>query len=143
MDIERIIADLKRDEGFSPVAYWDADQWTYGYGTKAPGQGAVISYKEAKVALEERVVIAIRDFEDIFRDCRENINEVRAELLVQMAYNLGKTKLMKFRRMIHFIRLNDWMQAAYEAQDSKWFKQTGNRAKRIVRQLATGKREDS
>lgn len=141
MDIERLIKRIADDEGFSPVAYWDRDHYTYGFGTPAPSQSAVISYKEAKVALEERVMQAIREFETIFRDCRENINDVRAEALVNMLFNLGETRFLGFRKMRQYIRRNDWMNAAYEAQDSDWWKQTGIRAKRIVRELATGKKE--
>ena len=143
MDLERIVAQLMADEGFSPVAFWDNDQYSYGFGCKAPGPSAVISYKEAVSLLEERAEQSIREYQDIFRDAAVEITEVRAEALVNMLYNLGRTKFMKFRRMLHFLDKGNWMQAAYEAQDSLWFKQTGNRAKRIVRQLATGKREDS
>lgn len=142
MDIERILRDLRRDEGYSPISYYDTDQFSWGYGTKAPGPGASISLADAEKELADRVLVAIKDFEDIFRDCRENISEERAEVLVQMAYNLGATKLRSFRRMLAAIRRNDWMQAAYEARDSRWYKQTGKRSRRIVRQLATGKREE-
>jgi len=142
MDIERLIHRIAKDEGFSPVSYWDRDHFSYGFGTPAPAQSSVISYKEAKAALEERVMQAIREFETIFHDCRENISDVRAEALVNMLFNLGETRFLGFRKMRAAIRRNDWMEAAYQAQDSKWFKQTGRRAKRIVRQLATGKREE-
>lgn len=142
MNIERLILQLKADEGFSPTAYWDRDHWTYGFGTPAPGPTATISYKAAESILEDRTMQAVREFETIVHDCRENINDIRAEALVNMLFNLGETRFLGFRKMRAAIRRNDWMEAAYQAQDSKWFKQTGRRAKRIVRQLATGKREE-
>lgn len=141
MDIERILKQLEADEGFSPCAYWDNDQWSYGFGCRAPHGSAVISYKEAKSLLEEEVQTAIKDFETVFSDCRDNFNEVREEALVNMLFNLGRTKVLKFRKMLSAIRRNDWMEAAYQAQQSLWYAQVGNRAKRIVRELATGKRE--
>ena len=139
MDIERLIAQLKSDEGFSPVAYFDNDQWSYGYGCKAPHEGAAISLHDAEALLADRVQLAIRDFEDIYSDCRDNINEVRAEALCNMAFNLGKTKLLKFRNMNAAIRRNDWMDAAHHAITSLWYTQVGSRARRICGELATGK----
>jgi lysozyme len=143
MDIERIINRLMQDEGFSQNAYWDNEQYSYGFGCRAPHGSAVISYKEAASLLADEVQYAIKDFESIFRDCRENINEIRAEALVNMAFNLGKTKLLKFRKMIAAIRRNDWLEAAYQAQNSAWYGQVGNRAKRIVKELATGEVADA
>jgi len=59
-----------------------------------------------------------------------------------MLYNLGRTRFVKFRRMIRAIDRGDWLQAAYEAQESDWYKQVGKRAERIVKEIATGKREE-
>ena len=141
MDVERLINTIKLDEGFSPVAYFDNDQWSFGFGCKAPYEGAMISLHDAEALLADRVQLAIRDFEDIYSDCRDNINDVRAESLVNMCFNLGKTKMIKFRKMNAAIRRNDWMEAAHQAISSAWYGQVGNRAKRIVKELATGEKE--
>jgi lysozyme len=140
MDIERLIARIKADEGFSPVAFWDNDQFSFGYGCRAPGEGATITEPEACGLLCDEVQVAIIDFESLYSDCRSNINDVRAEALTNMAFNLGKTKLLKFRKMNAAIRRNDWMEAAHQAVSSLWYGQVGNRAKRIVKELATGER---
>lgn len=144
MDIERIVADIKRDEGFSPNAYWDMSRWSIGYGTLALGESSVISHKEAEAALMDALQEAIKDFETIFAGCRDIISDERAEVLIELLYNIGKPRFLSFKRMIHFVRLGKWMEAAYELQDSKWFKddlKANVRARRFVRQLATGKRE--
>ena len=141
MDIERLIAQLKADEGFSPVAFWDNEQWTFGYGCKAPHEGAAITEENASILLEEEMFEAISDFENLYADCRGNINDVRAEALTNMAFNLGKTKLLKFRKMNAAIRVNDWYEAASQAANSAWFHQVGKRAIRICRELATGEKE--
>ena len=145
MDIERIVASLKKDEGFSPTAYWDVSRWSIGFGTLAPHGSAVISYKEAEAALMDALQEAIKDFETIFSDCRDIISDPRAEVFIQLLYNMGRKRVLGFPRMIHFARLGMWMESAYELQDSKWFREDlkGNaRARRLVRQLATGKREE-
>ena len=141
MNIERLIKTIKLDEGFSPVATWDNEQFSYGYGCKAPYEGAIISEEKAYILLNDEVLNAMKDFMDIYSDCQDNINDVRAEALVNMVFNLGKTKLLKFRKMNAAIRRNDWMEAAHQAVASAWYGQVGNRAKRIVKELATGEKE--
>jgi lysozyme len=46
---------IKKSEGFSPTAQWDYKQWTYGYGTRAPGQGATINETAAEAALKVEI----------------------------------------------------------------------------------------
>ena len=59
MNIERIIERVKQEEGFRPVAYWDRKQWTYGYGCKAPGEGATITEPEAVKLLWRHILEAV------------------------------------------------------------------------------------
>ena len=141
MNLDRLVARVKKDEGFSPVAYWDREQWTFGYGCRAPGEGATITEAEAETLLLDELWEAVHDYESIYYDCMGVINDVRAEALTNMAFNLGKTKLLKFRKMNAAIHRGDWMEAAYQARDSTWFTQVGKRAQRIVKELATGEKE--
>ena len=141
MNIERLIGQLKKDEGFSPIAFWDNEQWTYGYGCKAPHEGATISEKDAAILLNDEALEAMKDFMGLYDDCQELINDVRAEALTNMAFNLGKTKLLKFRKMNAAIRRNEWMEAAKQARLSNWYMQVGKRSERIAKELATGEKE--
>ena len=140
MNIERLIKTIKLDEGFSPVAYFDNEQFSYGYGCKAPYEGAIISEEKAYILLNDEVLNAMKDFMDIYSDCQDNINDVRAEALCNLVFNIGKTKLLKFRKMNKAIRSNDWTTAAYEAMNSNWYKQVGKRAVRICKELASGEK---
>jgi len=56
----------------------------------------------------------------------------RQAILVDMAYNLGATKLSEFVKMREAILAGDYQRAASEMKDSKWYKQTGRRAKQHV-----------
>ena len=143
MQIELIVSQLKKDEGFIPVPFWDNDQWTYGYGCKAPGPFATISKEEASVTLFRRAQAAVDDFYDIYAGCV--MTERREHALVNMCFNLGETKLRKFKRMNAAVRANDWEKAADEAKHSTWFEQLSiannqkeERAERIVRELKEG-----
>jgi GH24 family phage-related lysozyme (muramidase) len=145
MNKDRIVACLKQDEGFSPVSFWDNDQWTWGHGTKAPGKDRTISREDAAIALSNRVDLAIMDYQKFFTGTE--IDPVRAEALVNMLFNLGETKFRLFVNLIRAVRIGDWGHAAFAAYKSKWFTQLSKpglksieRAERIVWELLTGEK---
>jgi len=45
-----------------------------------------------------------------------------------MCFNLGGTRLSKFRNMLKACREHDWNKMAAEMQDSRWFTQVGRRS---------------
>jgi GH24 family phage-related lysozyme (muramidase) len=138
-----VIAQLQLDEGFSAESFWDNEQWTFGYGCKAPGPGARITKEQATVLLDKRAQYAIDDFYDIYAGCV--MTEVREHALVNMCFNLGETKLRKFKKMNAAVRSGNWEKAAAEAKDSAWYTELSipdngqeERAERIVRELREG-----
>lgn len=52
--------------------------------------------------------------------------------LGNMAYQLGVDGLLGFRVMFAALAVGDRKRAAEAAQDSRWFRQTPNRAKRVI-----------
>ena len=52
-----------------------------------------------------------------------------------MAFNLGMTKLKKFKNMLTAINAEDYKTAAKEGLDSRWAKQVYNRSKRLMDRL--------
>jgi lysozyme len=52
--------------------------------------------------------------------------------LTDMSFNLGLTKLNKFKNMKEALQNDDYITAAAEAQDSNWFNQVKNRGPRTV-----------
>ena len=136
MNRQAIIDQLKEDEDFKSVAYWDVNGWRYGFGCTAPCEGATITYGEAEVLLGKRVDQAIQEFHEIFAD--QPMSDVRQGALVNMVFNLGKCGVLKFRKMIAAAKADNWNKAADEAKNSLWYKQTGNRAKRIVEEIRKG-----
>ena len=59
-----------------------------------------------------------------------------------MAFNLGITKLKKFKMMFLAIDSGDYVRASEEGLDSKWAKQVYNRAKRLMNRLRDADIED-
>ena len=61
-------------------------------------------------------------------------NEVK-EILVNMMFNLGRPRLSKFIKMNVALVGADWKTAAKEGRDSRWYRQVGNRAERLMSRL--------
>jgi GH24 family phage-related lysozyme (muramidase) len=67
-----------------------------------------------------------------------NIDYARQVALIDMVFNMGKSSLAEFDRMMAAIAQEDWETAADEAEDSEWFRQVGRRGPRNVETLRTG-----
>jgi len=69
-------------------------------------------------------------FDSLPSDCKT--------VLMEMCYQLGVTGVSKFKKALKAMEGGDWEKAADEMLDSKWAKQTPNRAKEmsnIIRSL--------
>ena len=137
MNKDKILAQLKIDEGFCEKPYWDRTQWTYGYGCKAPSKNARITESEAAIYLSKRVDQSIREYNEIFGKYN-HIDETRQHALVNMLFNLGMAGLLNFKNTLNFIKIGSWKNAANNARKSLWFKQVGKRAIRICKELELG-----
>lgn len=62
----------------------------------------------------------------------------RRDAIHQMAYQLGVTGFMEFKQLRMAAMAGDWRGAQLAGLDSKWARQTPNRAKRVTTQIFTG-----
>lgn len=69
------------------------------------------------------------------------LSEARQAVLVDMAFNLGETRLRGFRKMLSAIEHGQYRIAADEMLDSKWASQVHGRAERLARMMRTGEWE--
>jgi len=74
---------------------------------------------------------------DVF-PCWAHFSANRKLALVDMAFNLGRPRLVKFKRMIGAVQRADWNTAADEAMDSKWYNQVKSRGPRVVSLIREG-----
>ena len=82
------------------------------------------------------------DLGNVLKECEEHFHqnwsiwpeEVKL-IIANMAFNLGMTKLKKFKLMLTAINKEDYKTAAKEGLDSRWAKQVHNRAKRLMGRL--------
>jgi len=66
----------------------------------------------------------------------EKLNDDRRAIILSMSYQMGTSGVSKFKNMWKALDAGDYEQAAVEALDSKWAKQTPERAKRHAQVLA-------
>lgn len=125
-------ASLIKHEGYSEDSYKDTKgNWTIGVGHLLGKGEHFRTYRYGKDKIEkilyEDMSIAINDCYHIFESYNTLPFGVRLAL-ADMAFNLGRPNLKKFKKMIAAIDCTDWIIASDEMLDSKWARQVGSRA---------------
>lgn len=68
----------------------------------------------------------------------DHLNDVRQEVVMNLSFNLGYSRLAGFKRFLSALNSSDFGDAAAELQDSKWFGQVKDRGVRLVKAMRTG-----
>ena len=127
MDVQEYV---KKNEGLRLKPYLcPTGILTIGYGHNLE-EG--ISESVAEVIFNEDIQVAINDVLDIFSNNKGEYQLVlssnRYIALVDMMFNLGKSRFLTFKKMIKAIKKKDWDRAADELLDSKYANQVKQRA---------------
>jgi lysozyme len=128
---DKLLEELKEDEDFRGMPYDDnLGIPTIGYGTKLP-----LDKTEATLLLEKRfndTLIEVKNNVSFFDELAEDAQEV----ILNMSYNMGVPRIMKFKKMFAALEEADYKEASKEMINSKWYHQVGNRAKRLVEKMS-------
>lgn len=128
--IDAIVSDLKHDEGLDLFPYKDGfGNWTIGYGRNLSANG--ISVEEAIYLFQHDIQTAADDVVALVPDIEEHPESVM-RALINMAFNMGRSRLSEFKLMLAALKARDYATAAAEALNSKWARQVGNRAQRVA-----------
>jgi len=71
-----------------------------------------------------------------------DLGAARQAVLIDMAFNLGTSGLLSFKRALGHIRCCEYEAAAAEMLDSRWANQVGERARRLAWMMETGRWPD-
>ena len=96
--------------------------------------GTPITAQRSRECFDKDVVTAIKDCERLYGQWHNWPEEVQL-VLVNMAFNLGATRLAKFMNFKNMLSQGKWKEAAVEGRDSLWYRQVTNRAERLMRRL--------
>ena len=131
-------AQLVRHEGLRLKPYRDTvGKLTVGVGRNLDDVG--ISEAEALTLLAADVARAEAGL-DARLPWWRTLDPVRADVLVDMAFNLGIAGLCGFERTLGAVREGRWEDAAAGMAASAWARQVGGRATELARQMRTGVR---
>ena len=138
MDMDRLMESVKKHEGYRNKVYLD----TLGKRTVGVGHLCVEDFWEDDKEYEEKFLMEVLadDLQNAIKGARElkeehsctDIDEIAQEILVEMVFQLGKNGVSKFRNMWKALAEKNYIGASFEMLDSKWAKQTPNRAKSMA-----------
>lgn len=133
MSSAKIVADLRREEGWRAEPYQDhLGFWTIGYGFLIDGRKSVkLPERVGDFWLEVLVEQTTQALDDALPWLMAQPEEVR-RALVNMAYQMGVAGVLRFQKMLDALKAGDRALAANEALDSTWAKQTPQRAQRVA-----------
>ena len=139
MNMERLLKSVKEHEGYRNKVYLDS----LGKRTVGVGHLCVEDFWEDDKEYEEKFLLtilehdlksAIKSAEELCSDCPD-LDDLAKELIVEMVFQLGKTGVSKFRNMWKCLSEENMVGASYEMLDSRWAKQTPNRANEMANHM--------
>jgi lysozyme len=127
-----LTAQLIRHEGMKLHPYrCTAYKTTIGCGRNLTDKG--ITEEEALYLLNNDIQEVLYDLEyRIFRSQWPDLPETVQMVLANMRFQLGPVGFRSFKNMIAAVKQKDFAQAAIEMTNSKWAKQTPNRAYELI-----------
>ena len=143
MNIDKLRRDLEIDEGVKYEIYLDHLGYpTFGIGhliTEDDSEdgldvGTSIDTVRVHEAFEDDVQNVLSDCEKLYVQWEHLPEEVQL-IVANMMFNMGYTRLSKFKGMKRGVDARDWNAAADEMVDSRWYNQVTNRADRLVKRM--------
>ena len=127
---------IKKNEGFSAKPYKDQLGFlTIGYGhlilsnEKNLIQEQINKSKLEKIFLED-FENAKKDFNIFFK--KKKFNNKTTELLIEMIFQLGLRNVLKFKKLLKYLKKGNRYLVCFEMMNSLWYNQTPNRVKGLI-----------
>lgn len=78
---------------------------------------------------------AIKIAQDLLGDMWGELSDIRKRAVVDISYNIGKTRISKMTKFISFMQAGDFSAAGDSLRTSKWFSQVGRRGPNVVNMI--------
>ena len=137
MNYDKLLESVKKHEGYKNHVYLD----TLGKRTVGVGHLCVEDFWEDDKEYEEDFLMDIlkKDLQQAIRQADSmceglKISEDAKIIIIEMIFQLGGTGVSKFRKMWQALQQDppDYAEASVQMLDSRWAKQTPNRAKEMA-----------
>jgi len=133
--MQTLINEVKNDEGYRSRIYKDTEGFlTIGYGLNLD---AGISEELATVILQWQLSDSANSLRGLLSFWSQ-LSTARQEVFINMHFNLGTPKFLQFQRMLEAARKGNVQGVCTEMRESKWFKQVGKRAERLIEKYRIG-----
>ena len=141
---DQLIAQIKRHEGKvtqggKHVPYQDhLGYWTLGYGR------LIDSKLSGGISEGEAMFMLRNDISNVYGELThaypwiDDLDAARRDVLINMCFNMGLTRLAKFKKTLAAVRAGEYEVAASEMLDSLWADQVGKRANELAEQMVRG-----
>jgi len=140
-----LLNQIRRHEGLRLEPYKCSEGYlTIGFGRNIETNG--ISEAEAEFMLLNDLLMVEGELKD--EGWYNQLDETRRAVVLNMAFNLGKPTLLKFKKFIGALSDDDYETASKEmvtgsnGGESKWASQVGKRAYELADQMRTGEWQD-
>ena len=142
MNMDRLLQSVKKHEGYRNKVYLD----TLGKRTVGVGHLCVEDFWEDDKEYEEKFLMtilehdlqtAIKGAERLLKGCGI-LDSLAKEIIIEMVFQLGETGVSKFKNMWKALEQSppEYSVAASEMLDSRWAKQTPERAAGMSSEMA-------
>ena len=134
-DYNDLMERIKKHEGFVPKIYKDSLGYaTIGYGHLVLPEE---QWEEGKEYSKEQLEHVFKtDFNNAVGQATGlmdgmDLDDKAKEVIIEMVFQLGVGGVGKFKKMWEALRKKDYGEASFQMMDSRWAKQTPNRAESL------------
>ena len=134
---------VKEHEGFRDTVYSDSLGFaTIGYGhlvlpTDNFVEGVAYPKEQLEALFEKDFEIAETSANELLQGIEHN--ETVRGIITEMTFQLGKPRVLKFKKMWSALDTEDYGEASFQMMDSLWAKQTPNRAEKLSQKMRSAK----
>ena len=141
MNYDKLLESVKKHEGYKNHVYLD----TLGKRTVGVGHLCVEDFWEDDKEYEEDFLMDLlkKDLQQAIRQANLKCEGLKISddakiIIIEMIFQLGGTGVSKFRKMWQALQQDppDYAEASVQMLDSRWAKQTPNRAKEMARLMS-------
>ena len=131
-------SELISEEGLSLICYKDTE------GFYTIGVGHLLKAPCDPISLEYAGKLLYEDIQTAKNELREKLpvyaelDRIRQYVLLSMCFNLGIRKLLQFKKMILALENKNYVVAAAEMKDSKWYRQVKSRGEKLCYMMEHG-----
>jgi len=141
IDMDKLLESVKRHEGYRNKVYLDTlNKRTVGVGHLCVEDfwedGKEYDEDFLMGILEKDLQSAIDQADDMCKNLK--ISDDAKIIIIEMIFQLGGTGVSKFRKMWQALQQDppDYAEASVQMLDSRWAKQTPNRAQEMARHMS-------